>query len=107
MMGRASYHTPWILHLTSTGGSMAMPRATSPADIVAANEALYRLDNGQGVRLAQITRHMLVCFHGIPGGRHWRQVLSKKETARRRPLPCSTARFDEVLQRSGQFALGG
>ncbi|NBR54187.1 MAG: tRNA dihydrouridine(20/20a) synthase DusA, partial [Rhodobacteraceae bacterium] len=30
-----------------------------------------------GGRLHQITRHMLGLFHGRPGARHWRRILSE------------------------------
>ena len=30
----------------------------------------------RGGRLNQITRHMVGLFHGVPGARRWRQILS-------------------------------
>ena len=32
----------------------------------------------RGVWLQRITRHMLGLFHGLPGGKHWRRVLSEE-----------------------------
>jgi len=32
----------------------------------------------EGVWLQNITRHMLGLFHGMPGGRLWRRVLSEQ-----------------------------
>ncbi|MGB5870673.1 MAG: tRNA dihydrouridine(20/20a) synthase DusA, partial [Albidovulum sp.] len=32
----------------------------------------------QGGRLHQITRHMLGLFHGRPGARGWRRILSER-----------------------------
>jgi len=57
------------------------------------------------VRPAQITRHMLGLFHGIPGGRHWRQVLSEEANRPGAVLAVLEKAVDEVLQRSGQFAV--
>ena len=31
---------------------------------------------GKGVKLAHMTRHMLGLFHGRPGGRSWRRILT-------------------------------
>jgi tRNA-dihydrouridine synthase A len=32
----------------------------------------------QGIGLSKMTRHMLGLFHGQPGGRHWRQIISEQ-----------------------------
>jgi tRNA-dihydrouridine synthase A len=34
-----------------------------------------------GGRLHQVTRHMLGLFHGCPGARHWRRILSERANA--------------------------
>ena len=76
MLGRAVYHDPWLL-------AEAMPRLfaaprpfATPAEAV---RAFYPFVEGQlaaGVPLARMTRHLLGLFHGRPGGRRWRRVLS-------------------------------
>ncbi len=33
---------------------------------------------GEGLFLPKITRHMLGLFHGQPGGRLWRQIISEQ-----------------------------
>ena len=33
-----------------------------------------------GGRLAHVTRHMVGLFHGLPGARRWRQILSTDAT---------------------------
>jgi tRNA-dihydrouridine synthase A len=79
MLGRAAYHTPWTL---AQADSRAFGEAADPvASRIEAVEAYTpyiarRLE--EGVRLHAITRHMLGLFHGAPGARHWRRILSER-----------------------------
>ncbi len=75
MLGRAAYHTPAILGEVDRrlfGGG-------EDVDPFAAVE-LYRpyvaRQLGRGVHLAAMTRHMLGLFHGMPGARTWRRILT-------------------------------
>ena len=76
MMGRAAYHTPWELTQADPllGGRPA-PVATR-REAVEAMLPYIAAQMAQGQPLHRITRHMLGLFHGQPGGRIWRQVLS-------------------------------
>ncbi len=78
MLGRAAYHTPFIL---SRVDSVFFGEADPHEDPFAIIEA-YRpyLDEqlARGVRLHAITRHMLGLFAGMPGARRWRQILSSE-----------------------------
>ena len=77
MIGRAAYHEPHRLHLMDramfTPGVAALPRS----------ELLRRLRpyveecRARGIAVKHITRHILGLFHGQPGGRAFRQVLSE------------------------------
>jgi tRNA-dihydrouridine synthase A len=75
MLGRAAYHEPAILGEVDA-------RLFGEADVVAPHEAvaLYRpymaAALARGVRLAAMTRHMLGLFHGRPGARAWRRILT-------------------------------
>ncbi|KAF1694610.1 tRNA dihydrouridine(20/20a) synthase DusA [Pseudoxanthomonas koreensis] len=75
MLGRAAYHDPYELHRLDValyGGELrergALLRALRPY-------VERRL--AEGVALKHITRHVLGLFHGRPGGRAFRQVLSE------------------------------
>ncbi|MCQ0968892.1 tRNA dihydrouridine(20/20a) synthase DusA (plasmid) [Paracoccus sp. TK19116] len=77
MLGRAAYHRPWDIlgDADSLWGEVARfksPHAVAEAmrDRVAAHLAI-------GGRMHQITRHMLGLFHGRPGARGWKQILSQ------------------------------
>lgn len=75
MLGRAAYHDPWLLarlesELTARihGDRETVVRAMVPH----LREHLRR--DG---RAAQVTRHMLGLFQGLPGARRWRRHLSE------------------------------
>ena len=78
MLGRVAYHQPWELAEVD----FRIHGAPGPAPSrEAAVELLlpYIADQLQrGTGLARITRHMLGLFHGQPGGRLWRRVLSEE-----------------------------
>jgi tRNA-dihydrouridine synthase A len=76
MLGRAAYHTPWEL------ASVDLLYTDKCAPVATRREAVeamlpYVAKNLRaGLPLHRITRHMLGLYHGQPGGRHWRQILS-------------------------------
>jgi tRNA-dihydrouridine synthase A len=75
MLGRAAYHEPAILGQVDR-------RVFGEGDDVDAFQAveLYRPyvlgQLARGVHLAAMTRHMLGLFHGLPGARSWRRILT-------------------------------
>ncbi len=76
MLGRAAYHTPGIL----TGLDPLLAGVPAGAfDFPALIETMADYASrhiAQGGRLGHITRHMVGLFHGLPGARRWRQILS-------------------------------
>ena len=80
MVGRAAYHEP--MNILGAADAEIWGEG-APADPFAVAEAMkpYIADHLQnGGRLHQITRHMLGLFHGRPGARSWRRVLSEGAT---------------------------
>ena len=81
MLGRAAYHTPWVL----AGADAAIwgEPATPPtrAQVVEAMMAYAARLRAQGLPIRMVTRHMMGLCAGLPGARKWRQHLS--EVARR------------------------
>jgi tRNA-dihydrouridine synthase A len=75
MLGRAAYHTPAIL------GEVDRRLFGGEGD-VSAREAVERYrpyiagELAKGTHLAAMTRHMLGLFHGSPGARTWRRILT-------------------------------
>jgi tRNA-dihydrouridine synthase A len=78
MLGRAAYNTPWLLHEVDTRIFGDEAKAVGPLDIVERMKPYIAEQLAQGVWLQNITRHMLGLFHGLPGGRLWRRVLSEE-----------------------------
>ncbi|MBW8815341.1 MAG: tRNA dihydrouridine(20/20a) synthase DusA [Caulobacterales bacterium] len=75
MLGRAAYHTPGLL----AEADARIFGDGAPVDIMAALAAYrdYMADElARGTHLAAMTRHMLGLFHGVPGARTWRRILT-------------------------------
>ena len=78
MIGRAAYHMP---HDILAGVDAAVfGGAPGPSPEAAARAMLPHIEAhlSAGGRLHQVTRHMLGLFHGRPGARGWRRVLSER-----------------------------
>lgn len=77
MLGRAAYQSPYILAQVDQryfSGSEPVPmRAGIVEDILPYVEAKLR----DGVRLNQITRHILGLYQSVPGAKQWRRHLSQ------------------------------
>ncbi|MCF3973865.1 tRNA dihydrouridine(20/20a) synthase DusA [Paracoccus sp. EGI L200073] len=77
MVGRAAYHQPWDL----LGGADLLwgvaPPFADAAEVACAMRPRIEAHLRQGGRLHQVTRHMLGLFHGRPGARGWKRVLSE------------------------------
>lgn len=76
MLGRAAYHDPWVL----AGVDPLMKNL--PAPVLRRRDAIeaflpYMADKlEEGVRLTNMTKHILGLFHGVPGARAWRRRLT-------------------------------
>jgi tRNA-dihydrouridine synthase A len=73
MLGRAAYHTPELLtDIDARFYADASPRR----DVMDAMIPYIEQELARGERLSHITRHMLGLFHGAPGARTWRRILT-------------------------------
>jgi len=91
MLGRAAYHDPYVLHAleaAQTGMALRSRQALLTEMRPYIEERL-----AGGLALKHITRHLLGLFHGQPGGRAFRQILS--EGAHR---PAGWALLEQALQ---------
>jgi tRNA-dihydrouridine synthase A len=75
MLGRAAYHTPGLLgeadaRLFGAAGTV------TPAEAVERYRPYIARELAVGTHLAAMTRHMLGLFHGSPGARTWRRILT-------------------------------
>jgi tRNA-dihydrouridine synthase A len=76
MLGRAAYHDPWILADVDRRLFGEPGPAPARADVVDALIAYANRAIGQGTSLRSIVRHVLGLYHGVRGGRRFRQLLS-------------------------------
>jgi len=80
MLGRAAYHTPGCL---AEADARLYGEAASAVDWNALLETMcdYAAAHiARGGRLVHVTRHMVGLFHGQPGARRFRQILSTDAT---------------------------
>ncbi len=81
MIGRAAYQRPADILLRADSRMFgADDPCAGPKDAVAAMRPHIAAELAAGTRLHAITRHMLGLFHGRPGAREWRRVLSEGAT---------------------------
>jgi tRNA-dihydrouridine synthase A len=76
MLGRAAYQMPGLLCEVDSlfyGDEHFSPNWNA---VIEAMCAYAEVHLSRGGRLNQITRHMIGLFHGMPGARRWRQILS-------------------------------
>lgn len=78
MMGREAYHNPYLLAEVDAqlfaGSKPIKTRQQVVLELIPYIQE-YLLEGG---RLHSITRHILGLFHGVPGARTWRRILSEK-----------------------------
>ncbi len=82
MLGRAAYRTP--AELLAVDAAVYGAEAPAPDAVTAVRSYLPYIAArlAEGAPLHAMTRHMLGLFHGKPGGRLWRRVLSEEGVRR-------------------------
>lgn len=76
MIGRAAYHQPWDILGAADRLWGEVPPFAGPLEAARAMRPRIAAHLAAGGRLHQITRHMLGLFHGRPGARQWKRILS-------------------------------
>jgi tRNA-dihydrouridine synthase A len=76
MYGREAYHNPWILQAVDPMFSSDQAPVQNRREAVEAMFGYISKHLAVGLPLHKISRHMLGLYHGQPGGRIWRQILS-------------------------------
>lgn len=80
MLGRAAYHEPMNVLGQADARIWGQGAPADPFEVAEAMKPYIAAHLARGGRLHQITRHMLGLFHGQPGARGWRRVLSEGAT---------------------------
>ena len=76
MLGRAAYHNAGLL---ADVDAVVYGEEPAETDWLAVRDAMMAHAAGHieaGGRLVHVTRHMVGLFHGLPGARRFRQILS-------------------------------
>jgi tRNA-dihydrouridine synthase A len=76
MYGREAYHNPWMLQPVDELFAKANAPVNLRREAVLAMVPYIEQHLSRGQSLHKVTRHMLGLYHGQPGGRIWRQILS-------------------------------
>ncbi|MCC2097767.1 MAG: tRNA dihydrouridine(20/20a) synthase DusA [Hyphomicrobiales bacterium] len=76
MLGRAAYQNPGLMLDVDRALYGAEPAYADAFEIVEAYEPYIAHQLEAGIRLSDMTRHMLGLFAGMPGARAWRRSLS-------------------------------
>ncbi len=82
MLGRAAYHDPYLL---ADVDRVVFGDDTAPlsrVDVALRMSEYVQRQARQGTQPRHIVRHMLGLFHGLPGARQWRRVLSDAQCLR-------------------------
>jgi tRNA-dihydrouridine synthase A len=75
MLGRAAYHTPGVLGEVDSW-LFGEKDAVGPVEAVERYKPYIARELARGTHLAAMTRHRLGLFHGAPGARAWRRILT-------------------------------
>ena len=78
MIGRAAYHEPYDTLAEADARIFGGAPGPGRIEVVDRMRPYIAAHLQAGGRLHQITRHMLGLFHGQPGARSWRRVLSER-----------------------------
>jgi tRNA-dihydrouridine synthase A len=76
MLGRVAYHDPYFLAEAEAYCFGTDSPRRSRAEVVEALVPYVESQLAHGVHLRAITRHILGLYHGAPGARAWRRMLS-------------------------------
>lgn len=77
MIGREAYHNPWLLADVDRRFADDADPVTDRYQVVSRFLPYIEDELSKGVRLQQMTRHILGLFQGQPGARAWRRYISE------------------------------
>lgn len=76
MLGRAAYHTPWLL-AECQQQLFEKQSLKTREDVIEAMNLYIERQVSNGVAVKHISRHLLGLFQGLPGAKAWRRYLSE------------------------------
>ena len=82
MIGRSAYQQPSQILLDADQVIFDQEASKSQFDIATDMRQYLKLHISNGGKPHQVTRHMTGLFHGFPGSKIWKQILSKGSSSR-------------------------
>ena len=82
MIGRSAYQQPSQVLLDADQIIFEKEASKSQFDIATDMRQYLKLHLSNGGKPHQVTRHMTGLFHGFPGSKIWKQILSKGSSSR-------------------------
>ena len=82
MIGRSAYQQPSQILLDADQVIFDQEASKSQFDIATDMQQYLKLHISNGGKPHQVTRHMTGLFHGFPGSKIWKQILSKGSSSR-------------------------
>ena len=76
MLGRAAYHTPWLL-AECQQQLFGKQTIKTREDVIEPMNLYIERQVSSGVAVKHISRHLLGLFQGLPGAKAWRRYLSE------------------------------
>ncbi len=76
MVGREAYHNPWLLSEVDAAIYGQPPVTIDRLAVIDQMMGYIDKQLSAGMRLHHITRHLLGLFHGQPGGKQFRRIIS-------------------------------
>ncbi len=107
MVGRAAYQDPGLLLRVDGQLFGEAPPVADQFEAVEVYEAYIAARLSEGVRLADMTRHMLGLFAGMPGARSWRRHLATEAVKKGAGLEVLRGALAHVRRGAAQDAAAG
>ena len=82
MVGRQAYAEPWMLSQADSRIFGSRDTALERHEVALSMRDYLGDHCAKGQRAAQVLRHMLGLYQGMPGARHWRRTLSQQMNER-------------------------
>jgi tRNA-dihydrouridine synthase A len=98
MIGRAAYQQPMFMNELAVAFLGESP--VTPFDVMEGYLNYMRRELDEGTRLADMTRHCLGLFAGMPGARHFRRLLSDHQRLAANDLSLVDEALDQVIARA-------
>lgn len=86
MLGRAAYYDAYLLHAVDQRFYGASQAPHTRESLIESLFPYWEIEMKKGVPLKSMTQHLLGLYHGVPGARAWRRLVTDPKLAELAPL---------------------